>query len=64
MPDPLHNLCDDPNDIAAENARLHEELAETRRLLSEVQAAFAELGKRFNRLAVAYSKLLEQSMEN
>ena len=50
--------------IAAENAKLREELAETRRLLSEVQAAFAALGKRFNRLAVSYSKLLEQSMEN
>ena len=30
-------------DIAAENARLHEELAETRRLYAELQAAFAAL---------------------
>ena len=50
-------MTDQPPDIAAENARLHEELAETRRLLSEVQAAFAALGKRFNRLAVEHSKL-------
>ena len=43
-------------DIAAKNANLHAELAETRRLLSEVQAAFAAVGPRVNRLAVSYSK--------
>ena len=42
--------------IAAENTRLHAELAETRRLLSEVQAAFAAVGPRVNRMAVSYSK--------
>ena len=46
-----------PPDIVAENARLHEELAETRRLYAELQAAFVALGKRFNRLAVEHSKL-------